>query len=105
MEVGKLVLNRNPKNYFAEVEQSAFSPAHFVPGIEASPDRMLQGRLFSYNDTHRHRLTGNYYQIPVNCPYRTKVNNNQRDGYMVVNGNKEDQRNYEPNSFTPNTFS
>jgi len=56
MEVGRLVLNRNPRNYFAEVEQLAFSPAHFVPGIDASPDKMLQGRLFSYSDTHRHRL-------------------------------------------------
>lgn len=57
--VGKLVLNKNPKNYFAEVEQLAFSPAHLVPGIEPSPDKMLQGRLFSYTDTHRHRLGAN----------------------------------------------
>jgi len=71
--VGKLVLNKNPKNYFAEVEQLAFSPAHLVPGIEPSPDKMLQGRLFSYSDTHRHRLGANYLQIPVNCPYRTSV--------------------------------
>merc|ERR1712045_172229 len=64
----KLTLNRNPRNYFAEVEQLAFSPAHLVPGIEPSPDKMLQGRLFSYNDTHRHRLGTNFLQIPVNCP-------------------------------------
>ena len=68
--VGRLVLDRNPLDYFAEVEQIAFSPAHLVPGIEPSPDKMLQGRLFSYNDTHRHRLGTNFDQIPVNCPYR-----------------------------------
>lgn len=78
--VGKFVLDRNPTNYFAEVEQIAFSPAHFVPGIDASPDKMLQGRLFSYSDTHRHRLGPNYLQLPVNCPF--KVRNFQRDGFM-----------------------
>ena len=62
--VGKLVLNKNPKNYFAEVEQLAFSPAHLVPGIEPSPDKMLQGRLFSYTDTHRHRLGTNVKKPP-----------------------------------------
>jgi len=85
--VGKLTLNRNPENYFAEIEQSAFSPSHLVPGIEPSNDKMLQGRLFSYPDTHRHRLGGNYDQIPVNCPYRARVAHNQRDGLMQVNGN------------------
>ncbi|WAR08887.1 CATA-like protein [Mya arenaria] len=70
--VGRMVLNRNPKNYFAEVEQIAFSPAHMIPGVEASPDKMLQGRLFSYSDTHRHRLGSNYLQIPVNCPYNAR---------------------------------
>ena len=73
IQAGKLTFNRNPRNYFAEVEQLAFSPAHLVPGIEPSPDKMLQGRLFSYSDTHRHRLGANYLQIPVNCPYRTQV--------------------------------
>lgn len=68
--VGKLVLDRNPENYFADVEQIAFDPAHMVPGIEASPDKMLQGRLFSYGDTHRHRLGPNHLQLPVNCPYK-----------------------------------
>jgi catalase len=62
-QFGRMVLNRNPANYFAEVEQAAFSPAHMVPGIEPSPDRMLQGRLFSYDDTHRHRLGPNYLQV------------------------------------------
>jgi catalase len=98
-EVGKMVLNRNPENYFADVEQSAFAPGHFVPGIEPSADRMLQGRLFSYADTQRHRLGGNYDQIPVNCPYRTRVTNGIRDGPMVVNGNQGSRPNYEPNSF------
>jgi catalase len=96
---GRMVLNKNPTNYFAEVEQSAFSPSHLVPGIEASPDKMLQGRLFSYPDTHRHRLGVNYQQIPINCPYRTKVNNYQRDGFMAVNDNGGSTPNYEPNSF------
>jgi len=68
IEVGKLVLNRNPENYFAEVEQAAFSPGNLVPGIAASPDKMLQGRFFSYHDTHIHRLGLNYHLLPVNSP-------------------------------------
>lgn len=99
-EIGRMVLNRNPENYFAEVEQAAFAPSHLVPGIEPSPDKMLQGRLFSYPDTHRHRLGVNYTQIPVNCPYATKVSNHQRDGFMTVNGNFGKALNYEPNSFS-----
>ncbi|DAZ92917.1 TPA: hypothetical protein N0F65_011322 [Lagenidium giganteum] len=97
IEVGRLVLNRNPKNYFAEVEQIAFSPSHFVPGIEASPDKMLQGRLFSYPDTHRHRLGVNYQQIPVNRPLK-EPQTYQRDGFMAVNGNMGGAPNYFPNS-------
>lgn len=97
--VGKLVLNRNPQNYFAETEQAAFSPGHMVPGIEPTNDRMLQGRLFSYPDTHRHRLGANYDQIPINCPFRARVANNQRDGPMCVNGNQGSRPNYEPNTF------
>jgi len=98
---GRMVLNRNPENYFAEVEQSAFSPSHLVPGIEPSPDKMLQGRLFSYPDTHRHRLGVNYEQIPINCPYaiKGKVRNGQRDGFMSINGNQGNSPNYHPNSF------
>lgn len=99
IEVGRMVLNKNPENYFAEVEQIAFAPSHMVPGIEPSPDKMLQGRLFSYADTHRHRLGVNYQQIPVNCPYATKVANYQRDGVMQVNGNQGGAPNYFPNSF------
>ncbi|KAL3275580.1 hypothetical protein HHI36_020335 [Cryptolaemus montrouzieri] len=94
--VGKLVLNRNPENYFAEVEQIAFSPAHMIPGIEPSPDKMLLGRLFSYGDTHRHRLGANYLQLPVNCPF--KVANYQRDGPQAIH-NQGGAPNYHPNSF------
>jgi len=97
--IGKMVLNRNPENYFAETEQVAFSPSHMVPGVEPSPDKMLQGRLFSYPDTHRHRLGANYLQIPINRAYCAKINNHQRDGPMVVNGNSGSGPNYEPNSF------
>jgi catalase len=99
IEVGRMVLNRNPENYFAEVEQIAFAPSHMVPGIEPSPDKMLQGRLFSYADTHRHRLGVNYQQIPVNCPFASKVRNYQRDGGMRVDGNQGGAPNYFPNSF------
>lgn len=98
IDVGRLVLNRNPTNYFAEVEQIAFAPSHLIPGIEASPDKMLQGRLFSYADTHRHRLGANYLQIPVNCPF--KVRNYQRDGPQTVNNNQNGAPNYFPNSFS-----
>ncbi|XP_065052347.1 catalase-like isoform X1 [Rhopilema esculentum] len=97
--VGKMTLNRNPQNYFAEVEQIAFSPAHMIPGIEPSPDKMLQGRLFSYGDTHRHRLGTNYQQLPVNCPYRAKVKNYQRDGPQAYD-NQGSAPNYFPNSFS-----
>ncbi|TXD73752.1 catalase, partial [Mitsuaria sp. TWR114] len=83
IEVGELELNRNPENYFAEVEQAAFSPANVVPGIGFSPDKMLQARLFSYGDAHRYRLGVNHHQIPVNapkCPYHLY----HRDGAMRV---------------------
>ena len=96
--VGKMTLNRNPENYHAEVEQSAFSPSHLVPGIEPSNDKMLQGRLFSYPDTHRHRLGKNYEQIPINCPYRARVHHYSRDGAATVNGNFGSAPNYEPNT-------
>ncbi|EGZ04760.1 hypothetical protein PHYSODRAFT_342953 [Phytophthora sojae] len=85
------------KNYFAEVEQLAFSPSHMVPGIEPSPDKMLQGRLFSYPDTQRHRLGPNYQQIPVNKPLN-ELRTYQRDGFMTVDGNMNDAPNYFPNS-------
>lgn len=92
---GKLVLNENPKNYFAEVEQAAFSPAHTVPYMEPSADPVLQSRLFSYPDTHRHRLGPNYTQIPINCPVAgTVYNPHMRDGAMNVNGNLGSTPNY-----------
>lgn len=94
--IGRMVLNRNPENYFAEVEQSAFSPALVVPGIEPSNDKLLQGRLFSYSDTQRYRLGANYLQIPVNCPY-APVRNNQRDGAMTMQANPN-RINFEPSS-------
>jgi catalase len=97
-EVGKFVLNRNPENFFAETEQSAFAPTNTVPGIEPSNDRMLQGRLFSYPDTHRHRLGANFDQIPINCPYRARVATYSRDGPMRVDGNGGSSVNYEPNT-------
>lgn len=96
-EVGRLVLDHNPKNYFAEVEQLAFSPSHMIPGIEPSPDKMLQARLFSYPDTHRHRLGTNYQQIPVNAPLKAATF--QRDGPMTVTENGGGSPNYFPNSF------
>lgn len=96
--VGKIVLNKNPSNYFTDVEQIAFAPDHLIPGIEPSPDKLLQGRLFAYSDTHRHRLGPNYLQLPVNCPYRVSVNNNQRDGPACYH-NQNGAPNYYPNSF------
>jgi len=96
MSVGKMVLNRNPENYFAEVEQAAFCPASIVPGIELSADKLLQGRVFSYADTQRHRLGPNYLQLPINHPI-VEVANNQRDGAMQI-GEFSGPVNYEPNS-------
>lgn len=80
------------------MEQLAFAPSHLVPGIEPSPDKMLQGRLFSYADTHRHRLGKNYQQLPVNCPYSARVANYQRDGPATFD-NQGSAPNYFPNSF------
>ncbi|MFO0728541.1 MAG: catalase [Myxococcota bacterium] len=94
--IGRLVLDRNPKNFFAEIEQAAFSPSSFVPGIEPSPDKLLQGRLFAYPDTQRHRLGPNYALIPVNCPYARTLNNQQRDGAMRTDGNGGAAVNYAP---------
>jgi catalase len=99
MDVGRLVLNRNPENYFAEVEQAAFSPANFVPGIGPSPDKLLQGRLFSYHDTQRHRLGPNYHLLPINAPRVAKVSNYERDGAMRSDDGGGSGPNYWPNSF------
>ncbi len=97
IDVGMLELNRNPENYFAEVEQAAFNPASIVPGIGFSPDKMLQGRLFSYGDAQRYRLGVNHGQIPVNSP-RCPVHGYHRDGAMRVDGNYGSTKGYEPNS-------
>ncbi|XP_045466310.1 catalase-like [Harmonia axyridis] len=96
IQVGRFVLNKNQVNYFAEVEQIAFDVAHLIPGIEPSPDRMLQGRLFNYGDTHRYRLGVNSNQLPVNSPFRMK--NFSRDGTMTFES-QGGAPNYHPNSF------
>jgi len=98
VEIGRMVLDRNPDNYFAEVEQAAFSPGNFVPGIAASPDKMLQARVISYHDAHLHRLGPNYQLLPVNAPKACKASNYQRDGYMRLNDGGGAGPNYWPNS-------
>ncbi len=97
IEVGELELNRNPDNYFADVEQVAFNPANVVPGVSFSPDRMLQGRLFSYGDAQRYRLGVNHGHIPVNAP-RCPFHSYHRDGAMRMDGNAGSRIGYEPNS-------
>lgn len=98
IDVGIMELDEIPENYFRDVEQSAFDPAHVVDGIGYSPDKLLQGRLLSYPDAQRYRLGVNYEQIPVNrCPYA--VTNYQRDGFMQIGDNGGASPNYRPNSF------
>jgi catalase len=98
IELGRMVLNRNPDNYFAEVEQATFSPGSFVPGVEASPDKMLQGRLFAYSDAHRYRVGANHNSLPINKP-QAEVNTYQRDGQMRSDNNGGGSVYYEPNSY------
>lgn len=98
IEIGELELNRNPLNYFAEVEQATFGPSNMVPGVGLSPDRMLQGRVFAYADAHRYRVGTNHQQLPVNAP-RSPVNTYQRDGAMAYGSNGGAAPNYEPNSY------
>ncbi|MBD8006075.1 catalase [Bacillus sp. Sa1BUA2] len=98
IEVGRMVLNRNPENYFAEVEQATFSPGTLVPGIDVSPDKMLQGRLFAYHDAHRYRVGTNHQMLPINRP-RNEVDNYQRDGAMRFDNNGGGSVYYEPNSY------
>jgi len=98
IELGVLELNRNPENYFAEVEQAAFAPSNLVPGIGLSPDRMLQVRVFAYADAQRYRIGTNHQQLPVNAP-RCPYQNYQRDGAMRFDGNGGSAPNYEPNSY------
>lgn len=83
IEIGVLELNRLPQNYFAEVEQVALAPSNLVPGVGASPDKMLQARLFAYADAQRYRIGANYNQLPVNCPHAAKANHHQRAGAMA----------------------
>jgi catalase len=98
IEIGILELNRNPENYFAEVEQASFSPANVVPGISHSPDKMLQFRIFAYADAHRYRLGVNHESLPVNRPH-CPVHNYHRDGAMRFDDNCGGAVSYEPNSF------
>jgi catalase len=97
IQVGRMVLDRNPENFFAEVEQSSFSPANLVPGIGLSPDKMLMGRIFSYHDTHLHRIGANYEQLPINAP-KSEVNSYNKDGHMTFR-HSGDQPVYAPNSY------
>ncbi|MFJ8913450.1 catalase [Amycolatopsis sp. NPDC102389] len=96
IKVGRWVLDRNPANYFAEIEQAAFEPSNLVPGIGPSPDKMLQGRLFAYPDAHRYRIGANYTQLPVNAP-KSPVNSYSRDGAMRYNNPGDPV--YAPNSY------
>jgi catalase len=98
MDVGVLELNRNPENYFAEVEQAAFSPSNLPPGIGASPDKMLQARMFAYPDAQRYRIGVNYQALPVNRP-KNAANNYHRDGSLRFDGNAGAKDNFEPNGF------
>jgi catalase len=98
IDVGEMELNRNPKNYFAEIEQAAFSPVNIVPGMGYSPDKMLQARLISYPDAHRYRLGVNFESLPVNAP-KCPVHTYNRDGAMRFDDNGGSGPNYEPNSF------
>jgi catalase len=97
VKVGRMVLDRNPDNYFAEVEQSAFEPNNMVPGIGPSPDKMLLARLFSYHDTHLHRIGANATQLPVNAPRYAPVRSYNRDGAMRYENPGDPV--YAPNSF------
>ncbi|MFW0120775.1 catalase [Rothia sp. CCM 9419] len=98
VKVGTLTLNRNPQNFFAEIEQAAFSPSNFVPGIAASPDKMLLGRIFSYPDAHRYRVGTNFAQLPVNSAKAAPVNNYSQDGTMRYSFNDPSVPSYAPNS-------
>ena len=99
VKVGTMTLNQNPTNYFQQVEQAAFAPSNLVPGVEPSEDKLLQGRLFSYADTQRHRLTGNFQQIPVNQP-KNKVTTYNQDGFMSIREQSGDI-NYQPSTNKP----
>jgi catalase len=95
--IGRYVLDRNPENQFAEVEQAAFDPSNLVPGIGLSPDKMLMGRVFSYHDTHLHRIGSNYQQLPINAP-KSEVHSYNKDGFMTYK-HAGSQPPYAPNSY------
>ncbi|XP_041976036.1 catalase-like isoform X2 [Aricia agestis] len=97
--LGRIVLDRNPVNYFAEIEQIAFCPSNLVPGILGAPDKLFESRRLSYRDTQYYRLGANFKKIPVNCPYRSKVFTYERDGRPTFDSNGKDAPNYYPNSF------
>jgi len=99
IDVGEIELNRNPENYFADVEQAAFEPSNVLPGIGFSPDKVLQNRILSYPDAHRYRMSVNYHQVPVNQAKLAKVHDYHRDGFLRVDGNGGASVDYEPNSF------
>ncbi|HJD50867.1 MAG TPA: catalase [Candidatus Rothia avistercoris] len=99
IKVGKMTLNKNPENFFAQIEQATFSPSNFVPGIAASPDKMLLGRIFSYPDAHRYRVGTNFADLPVNYAKNAEVNNYSQDGAMRYTFNSPDTPVYAPNTF------
>jgi catalase len=99
VKVGHYTLNRNPQNFFAEIEQAAFSPSNLVPGIDISPDKMLMARVFSYPDAQRHRIGTNYNQLPVNQPRGAEVKNYQHEGSMRYEFSDATARTYTPNSY------
>jgi catalase len=99
IKVGTMTLNRNPDNFFSQIELATFEPSNFVPGIETSPDKMLLGRIFSYADAHRYRVGTNYAELPVNAPKNTTVNSYSKEGAMRHHFNSADTPVYAPNSF------
>ncbi|GAA1991331.1 catalase [Isoptericola halotolerans] len=99
IKVGTFTLNRNPRNFFAEIEQAAFSPGNQVPGTDISPDKMLMARVFAYNDAHRHRIGANFNQLPVNQPHAAPVSNYMHQGPMAYHFNGPEHPVYTPNSF------
>ena len=103
IKVGELTLNRNPENFFAEIEQAAFSPSNLVPGIGISPDKMLMGRVFAYPDQQRYRIGANYNQLPVNMPRGVEVHNHQHEGQMRYHFNSAATPVYGSNSVSPAT--
>ncbi|XP_023936912.2 catalase-like [Bicyclus anynana] len=98
-KIGKIVLDRNPKNFFAEVEQMAFCPNHLVPGIVGAPDKLFESRRIAYRDTQLYRLGGNFNSIPVNCPFQVETHTYNRDGVPPTGDNQRGVPNYYPNSF------